>query len=186
MSGLDRLKESFRSAPVVRFGDYHYFVHPVTDGVPMMDPTLLQEVVDAIDAVGDFDCDLLVTPEAMGIHLTVPLSLKRGIPYTVVRKRKYTLPGEVSVSQVTGYSRKEMFINGIESGMRVTIIDDVISTGGTLRAIVQAIKGLGAEVVDVIVVVEKTDSKAELEAELGVSIKTLVKVQVVDGRVHVT
>jgi adenine phosphoribosyltransferase len=180
---LERLKKSLEESPVVRMGDYDYFVHPITDGIPRMDPKVLQDVLDRILEVGDFDCDLIVAPEAMGIPLAVPLSLHTGIPYNVVRKRRYGLTGEVSLQQTTGYARTDMFINGISKGDRVVIVDDVISTGGTLKAIIKAFQAMGVLIVDVIVVVEKGDRKAEIESELGVWIKTLVKVEMRKGRV---
>ena len=182
---LERLKVSLESCPVVKMGDYEYFVHPVTDGIPRMDPGLLEEVLDSICELCDFRCDLIVGAEAMAIPLMVPLSLRTGVPYNIVRKRRYGLPGEVSVRQVTGYSCKDLYINGIERGQRVVVLDDVISTGGTLRALIKALREVGAEIVDAIVVVEKTDHKVALEQELGVRIKTLVKVRVGDGRVTV-
>jgi adenine phosphoribosyltransferase len=64
-------------------------------------------------------------------------------------------------------------------------MDDVLSTGGTLRAVIQGLQTIGAELVDIIVVVEKGDRKASLEEELGVRIKTLIKVEVRDGRVRI-
>ncbi len=179
---LEKLKQSVLECPVVERGDYHYFVHPITDGVPHMDPEVLQEAVDGIIRIGDFDCDLIVTPEAMGIHLAVPVALRLGIPYNIIRKRSYGLPGEVSVSQVTGYSRSDLYVNGIKAGDRVVVVDDVLSTGGTLRAIVEALMKIGAEVVDVITVFEKTAKKKEVEEELGLRIKSLLRVDVVDGK----
>ncbi len=182
---LDKLKQSLRESPVVRMGDYSYFVHPITDGIPRMDPALLQEVVDRMMEITDLRCDLLVAAEAMGIHLVVPISLRTGIPYVIVRKRRYGLPGEVSVTQVTGYSRKELYINGLARGDRVVIMDDVISTGGTLRAIIHAFQEMGVEIADIVVVVEKGEGRELLERELGIRIKTLVKVDVRDGRTTV-
>lgn len=182
---LEKLKESLKSSPVVRFGDYDYFVHPVTDGIPIMEPDLLEEVIDHICRICDFDCDMIVGVEAMAIPLMAPLSLRTGVPYNIIRKRRYGLPGEVSVKQITGYSSKDLYINGISRGDRVVIVDDVISTGGTLKALVEALKAIGAEIEDIIIVVEKTDRKAALERELDVIIRTLVKVEVQDGKLIV-
>jgi adenine phosphoribosyltransferase len=166
---LERLKKSLEAAPVVRMNNYDYFVNPLTDGVPRMDPMMLAETLDAIKEVGDFHCDLIVAPEAMGIPLVVPLSLELGIPYSVVRKKRYGLPGELEINQSTGYSQKEMFLNDIKPG-------------GTIKAVVQGLQKIGAEIVDVIVVVEKGNKKEEIEKELGIRIKTLVKVKVRDGK----
>jgi adenine phosphoribosyltransferase len=182
---LEKLKKCLAEAPIVRVNGYDYFVNPITDGVPRMDPMVLAETLDAIKEVGDFHCDLIVAPEAMGIPLVVPLALELGIPYTVVRKRRYGLPGELEITQWTGYSHKEMYINDIKPGERVVLIDDVMSTGGTIKAVVRGLREIGAEIVDVIVVVEKGSKKAEIEKELDIQIKTLVKVKVHDGKLVV-
>ncbi len=184
-SMLERLKESLERSDVVHFGEYQYFVHPITDGIPAMDPLVLDEVLNRIYDLMDLDVDYLVGAEAMAIPLIVPLSLMTGIPYNVVRKRRYGLPDEVSVRQTTGYSEKELFINGLKKGDRVIVLDDVVSTGGTLRAIVKALKAMGVDVRDVIVVVNKTDRLEELESDIGQKVRTLVSVDVKDGKVHV-
>ncbi|MDQ1371339.1 MAG: adenine phosphoribosyltransferase [Candidatus Thermoplasmatota archaeon] len=182
---LEALKASVDGSRIVQRGDYEYMVHPLTDGIPRVDPVLLREVVDAMAEVGDFDCDTIVTIEALGIPLATALSLKTGKPFNVVRKKMYGLPGEVNLTQVTGYSKSALFINGIQPGERVTIVDDVISTGGTLWALVEALKKMQVRIVDIIVVVEKTDKKAEIERKIGCPIKTLVKVEVIDGKARV-
>jgi len=183
MVNLDRLRASLKECPVVRFGDYSYFVHPITDGIPLGDPKVLDEVVDEMLRIGNFSCDKIITIESMGFPLAVLLSVRTGVPYVFIRKRQYGLKGEVSVQQVTGYSEKKLFINNIKRGDRVVFVDDVISTGGTLRAVVKAVKQLGATFTDVIIVFEKTRRKRELEEELGVKIKTLLGVDVVNGKV---
>ena len=182
---LDKLRKSLENCPIVKKGDYDYFVHPITDGIPKMEPELLQEVVSKIMDVGNMDCEKIVAAEAMAIPLGVALSLKIGKPYVVIRKRKYGLPGEVSVEQLTGYSKSSMFVNGINKGDKVLIVDDVLSTGGTLRAVTQALRSIGADIVDTVIVFNKHRGKKKLEDELGIEIKTLLDVDVVDGKVVV-
>ncbi len=177
------MRKSLEDSPVVRFGEYEYFLHPITDGVPPADPALVEEVVDALLDAGNFDCDKIVTPEAMGFPLAALLSLRTGKPYVFVRKKKYGLPGEVLVRQVTGYSRADMYLNYVEKGDRVVIVDDVISTGGTLRALVDALRQVGAHIVDILIVFDKHKDKAALEESLEVPIQTLLRVEVVDGKV---
>lgn len=169
----------------MQMDSYHYFIHPITDGIPRMDPELLEEILEEVEKTVKGDFDLLVGPEAMGIPLVAPLSLSMGKPYNIIRKRKYSLEGEVSVSQITGYSECELYINGLSEGDRVVLIDDVLSTGGTLSAIVKALRSMGVEIVDVVVVIEKGNRKEELEKELGLDIKTLVRVEIREGRVWV-
>lgn len=180
---LEKLRASLAECPVVRFGDYEYFVHPITDGIPLGRPEVLDEVVEAMVRVGDWDCDKITTAESMGFPLAAGVSMRTGKPYVFLRKRRYGLPGEVEVSQATGYGKAKLYINNVQRGDRLVFVDDVVSTGGTLRAIVPALNALGAELSDIIVVFEKTRDKARLEKEIGVPIKTLLKVDVVKGRV---
>jgi len=180
---LDRLRSSLAESPIVRFGEYEYFVHPITDGIPLGRPEVLDEVLSELVRIGDWSrCDKIVTAESMGFPLAAGLAMRVHKPYVFVRKRAYGLPGEVSLKQTTGYSKTDMFINNIRRGDRVVFVDDVISTGGTLLAIVKALRTLGAEIADVLIVFEKTREKARMEKELGIRIKTLLKVDVVQGK----
>ncbi|HLE55124.1 MAG TPA: hypoxanthine/guanine phosphoribosyltransferase [Thermoplasmata archaeon] len=180
---LSKLRASLAAAPVVRFGEYDYFVHPITDGIPLGDPDVLDEVLAELARAGNWSrCDKIVTAESMGFPLASGLSVRVHKPYVFIRKRQYGLPGEVSLNQTTGYSKTGMFINNIHRGDRVVFVDDVISTGGTLTAIVTALRRIGAEVVDVLIVFEKTREKARMEKELDLRIKTLMPVEVVGGR----
>ncbi len=181
----DRLKESLSNSPIVDRNGYPYFVHPLTDGVPQMEPAVLEEVIDWMLEVGDFSCEVILAPEAMGIPLAVPISLKLGIPYTVARKRSYGLEGELTLDQETGYSKSLMTVNGIRKGMRVTIVDDVVSTGGTLDALIRILQDAGATVVDVLVPVNKSSGTDIVLRDTGVIVKTMVSVRVENGRVVV-
>ncbi len=165
---------------------YDYVVAPITDGIPCVDPEMLGEVIDRLMEIADLDCDVILAPEAMGIPLAVPLSLRSGIPFSVVRKKKYGLPGEVEVDQVTGYSRGSLYINGIRDTERVVVVDDIVSTGGTLRCILSTLRRMDVRIVDVIAVLEKGNGRPSLERELGLRIKTLLRVEVRDGKAVVT
>ena len=73
---LQRLKESLLAAPIIWKGDYPYFIHPLTDGVPRLEPTVLTAVVELIEnAVNWESIDLVLGIEAMGLPLTSPLSM---------------------------------------------------------------------------------------------------------------
>ena len=181
---MDRLRESLLSAPIVDKGEYHYVVHPITDGVPMLEPGLLREVVIRIIRKEELeDVDKIVTPAAMGIHISTAVSLMTDIPLVVVRKREYGLEGEVSLSQVTGYSESEMYINDVEAGDSVLVLDDLLSTGGTLHAILTALEEIGTDIVDVVTVIKKVGDN-ELQ-DTHHDVKTLINIDVRDGEVVV-
>jgi len=176
---LDRLVESLETCPMVKRGEYNYFIHPITDGVPLVEPALLRDVCSAMIKMIDWkDVDKIVVVEAMGIHIGAVLSVMTDIPMTVMRKREYKMPGEVAVHQTTGYSKGELYINGMKKGDRVVIIDDVVSTGGTMRALLKALEISGAEVVDVCIAIQRGNP------DIGRPYKSLVRIDVTE-KVHV-
>ncbi|MDG5817470.1 hypoxanthine/guanine phosphoribosyltransferase [Natronococcus sp. A-GB7] len=180
---MDQLKRSLLEAPIIEKDGYHYFVHPISDGVPKLDPGLLREIVIRIIRKADLeDVDRIVTPAAMGIHISTAVSLMTDIPLTVIRKRQYGLDDEVAIFQETGYSENEMYINDVREGERVLVLDDVLSTGGTLAAVLEALDEIGAEVIDTVAVIKKAGGENKV-ADAGYDAKTLINVDVVDGEV---
>ena len=182
---MDQLRRSLLNAPVVEKEDgYQYFVHPVSDGVPMLKPELLREIVIRIIRKAELEnVDKIVTPAAMGIHISTAVSLMTDIPLVVIRKRKYGLENEVSLSQQTGYSESEMYINDVAAGDTVLVIDDVLSTGGTMEAILDALTHIGAEIADVVAVIKKAGPNKLDDTDY--TVKTLINVTVEDGRVRI-
>jgi len=174
---LKNLKETMKNAPIMRRGTYNYFVHPISDGVPVVKPELLREVTACIVKNADLDVDKIVTIEAMGPPLGAALSTITDIPFIIIRKKKYELPGEIAVHQTTGYSKGELYLNGINKGDRVLIVDDVISTGGTMKAVIKALEQAGAVIQDIVVVIERGGGKKVI-ADMGYDVQTLIKIEV--------
>lgn len=177
---FDRLRDGFMNSPVVDMNGYRYFVNPVSDGIPRMDAKMMEEIIDGLVDVSEFDCDVILAPEAMGIPLAVGITMRTGIPYSVIRKRRYGLEGEIALDQTTGYSKSPMYINGVHRGDRVAIVDDVVSTGGTLRAIAEALRSNGAVVTEVSVVFNKSDDIEAVSESIGAPIRSLLDVGVSD------
>jgi adenine phosphoribosyltransferase len=176
---LDILVKSLETCPMVKRGEYNYFIHPITDGVPIVEPALLRDVCSAMIKVLDLNnVDKIVVVEAMGIHIGAVLSTMTDIPMTVMRKRVYNLQHEIAVHQTTGYSKGELYLNGVYPGDRVVIIDDVVSTGGTMRALLRSLDIAGAEVMDVCIAIQRGSP------DIGRPYKSLVQIEV-DDRVHV-
>ena len=129
--------------------------------------------------------DKIVTMEAMGIPLATIVSLNMNIPFTIIRKRKYDFPDEICVEQKTGYSNSKLYINGLTKGDKIVIVDDVLSTGGTLRAVLNALKKMGVVIKGVFIAVNKGNMAKEIMEESNVSIITLVNIDVIKGGVAI-
>jgi adenine phosphoribosyltransferase len=179
---MEQLRESLQAAPVIWKGDYPYFIHPITDGVPRMHPDVLTAITElVVDRVNWEDVDLLLGIEAMGLPLTAPLSMATGIPLVIARKRAYGLEGEVEIDQSTGYSKGAMYLNNLKQGERIAILDDVLSTGGTLEAVIEGVRRAKAEVTDIIAVVEKGGGLKRLQTKYPhIRIQSLVRLEM-DG-----
>ena len=150
----------------------------------MLDPRLLREIsIRIIRKARLENVDKIVTPAAMGIHISAAVSLMTDIPLVIIRKRQYGLDGEVSLAQVTGYSENEMYMNDVSEDDCVLLLDDVLSTGGTLRGITQALEEVGAEVADIVAVIKKVGGENRMN---DYEVKTLINVDVVDGEVVIT
>jgi adenine phosphoribosyltransferase len=184
---LNVLHDSLRGAPIIWKGEYPYFIHPISDGIPRMDAEVLRATRDLIVSMVDWSqIDLIVSVEAMGLPLLASVGEATGKPTVVIRKRSYGMEGEVRVDVSTGYSSSTAYINDISSGERILIVDDVISTGGTLEPILESLEGMGAVLQDVIVAIEKGNGRERLSAERPEwPIRTLARIDIVDGKVEI-
>ena len=178
------LRRSIVEAPVIMKGEYPYFIHPLSDGVPSQSAELLAAARDLInDNVNWDEIDIILGIEAMGIPLAAALCLLSGKPLVIGRKREYGLPGETAINQSTGYSKGEIYLNDIHEGDRVFIVDDVVSTGGTLLPILQAVDRIGAIVADCWIVFEKGPGMDFVRSHGDWPLNSLVRIEMNGNKV---
>lgn len=184
---LTILQDSLRGAPIIWKGDYPYFIHPISDGIPRMDADVLRATRDLIVSSIDWsEVDLIVTVEAMGLPLLAAVGDATGKPTVVIRKRSYGMEGEVRVDVATGYSQSIVYINDIKPGERVVIVDDVISTGGTLEPLLERLESMGVILHDVVVAIEKGEGRERLNRERpDWPLRSLVRIDIIDGKVEI-
>ncbi len=150
--------------------------------MPRQDAELLAAARDLVMQRVEWEgIDIILGIEAMGLPLAAALSLASGKPLVVGRKRSYGLPGEYAIDQSTGYSKGEIFLNDIGNGDRILLVDDVVSTGGTLEPILRAISALGATVADCWVIFDKDDGLQRLRDLFTCPLNSLLKISIIDG-----
>ena len=184
---LSVLQDSLRGSPIIWKGEYPYFIHPISDGIPRMDADVLRATRDLIVEMVDWSkLDLIVSVEAMGLPLLAAVGDATGKPTVVIRKREYGMEGEVRVDVSTGYSQSTTYINDISPGERILIVDDVISTGGTLEPILVTLEEMGVILQDIVIAIEKGEGRERLAKERpGWPIRTLARIDIIDGRVEI-
>ena len=176
MSSL--LKQSLQDAPILSKNGYPYIIHPLCDGFPEVSPILLQEVVCNLKKMIKpyLPFDKIITVEAMGIPLATLLSKELNIPFTIIRKRSYKFEDEISIQQETGYSKNTLFINGLKQHESAIIVDDILSTGGTIQAILIALQNIPVRIKSCFVVIDKGKKAEEITKKTNIPIHTLIKI----------
>ena len=184
---LSVLQDSLRGSPIIWKVEYPYFIHPISDGIPRMDADVLRATRNLIVEMVDWSkIDLIVSVEAMGLPLLAAVGDATGKPTVVIRKREYGMEGEVRVDVSTGYSQSTTYINDISPGERILIVDDVISTGGTLEPILATLEEMGVILQDIVIAIEKGEGRERLAKERpGWPIRTLARIDIIDGRVEI-
>lgn len=108
------------------------------------------------DASGATVVDKVVGMEARGFILAAPVALALGTGFVPVRKAG-KLPREthaVSYSLEYGDATLELHRDAIAPGERVLLVDDVLATGGTVKATQELVERCGGTAVGVVVLME--------------------------------
>jgi adenine phosphoribosyltransferase len=98
--------------------------------------------------------ETLVVPEVKAVPLGHALSVHTGLPYVVVRKVRKPYMGnclETEVVSITTGEPQMLYVDGKDrallEGKNVALVDDVISTGSTLRGLRTLMEQANASVV---------------------------------------
>ncbi len=99
------------------------------------------------------ECDVIITAESKGIPLAYEMAKQCGKPYVVARKsvKLYmTDPVSVTVKSITTANEQTLYLSQEKAelikGKRVLIVDDVISTGESLKALEKLVECAGGEI----------------------------------------
>ena len=117
----------------------------------------MQMAIDEMqDAVKDLDFDIIVGAESRGFIFGAAMAYNLHKPLSLARK-KGKLPWKtesVDYDLEYGKATLEMHIDAIKPGQKVVIVDDLIATGGTSKAMIELIEAAGGEVVDTVFFIE--------------------------------
>lgn len=120
--------------------------------------------------------DRVVGIDARGFILAAGLAYKLRAGLAIVRKKGKlpckTIARKYSLEYAT--DTLEMHRDGIEAGQRVLLIDDVLATGGTMKASLDMVKKLGGKIVGICFFVELKALKGRKKLK-GYKIRSLVK-----------
>jgi len=120
--------------------------------------------------------DKVVGIDARGFLLASALAYKLNVGLAIIRKKGKlpykTIKKDYSLEYAT--ETLEIHIDAVEKKERVLMIDDVLATGGTMKAAVNLVEELGAKVVLILFLIELKDLKGREKLE-GHLVESLIK-----------
>lgn len=113
-------------------------------------PAAFRHAVDALAAhYQGRPIDAVAAAEARGFIFAAPLALTLDRPFIPLRK-----PGKLPYKTTShcyeleyGTAELHMHIDAVTKGMRVLLVDDLLATGGTMKAAAQLVEQCGGSVV---------------------------------------
>lgn len=113
----------------------------------------IDEMVKLLDGV---DCDVIAGTESRGFIFGMPIAYLLNKPFVLVRKAG-KLPCE-TISKTYeleyGSATIEIHKDAIKEGQKVVLVDDLIATGGTMKAAAELVEELGGKVVKMLFLIE--------------------------------
>lgn len=125
------------------------------------DPVLLREVATALAALVPPDSEVLAGLELGGVPIVTLLSQLTGLPARFVRK------------QAKPYGTCRVAEGGEVTGMRVCIVEDVVTSGGAVIDAATELRAAGAVVGPVVCVIDREAGGAEKLASEGLALRAL-------------
>ncbi len=152
MSGDFDLDKAIRKIP--DFPEKGILFYDITS--ILSNPEAFRYCVDSVCGLyRNADITSIAAVEARGFVFAAPVAEKLGLPLILVRK-KGKLPGvtvEKSFDLEYGNDTIQIQRDDVREGDRVLLLDDLVATGGTLKAAADLITECGGKVVDIFCVI---------------------------------
>ena len=140
------LKSTIRSIP--DFPEKGVIFRDIT--TLLKEPEALQQAIQQMyQKIIDLEYDVVLGPESRGFLFGMPIAYHQKKGFVPVRK-KGKLPAKTISKEYAleyGTATIEIHQDALKEGQKVVIIDDLLATGGTAKAIVEMVEEAGAEVV---------------------------------------
>lgn len=170
---MKKLEDYVRSIP--DFPEKGIIFRDVTS--VLQDAEGLQLAIDSMNGlVKDLEYDVVAGPESRGFIFGTPLAYLNKKPFVLIRK-KGKLPCETLEKEYDleyGTAVIEIHKDAIKPGQKVLIVDDLIATGGTTKAMIELVEELGGVVVGVVVLMELAGLKGR-EAVKGYRLDSAIR-----------
>ena len=114
-------------------------------------PEILRKIADEMEKrIRNIEFDKIACIELGGVPIAVALSLKTGKDLVIFRKQR------------KDYGVKDDRIGDLKEGEKVVVVEDVVTTGKSVKSVVERVEKLGGRVVAVLAVVDREESDLEV------------------------
>jgi orotate phosphoribosyltransferase len=129
------------------------------------DPALLERLGHHLAELVPQETQRLAAPELGAVLLGGAVSMETGLPLLLVRK------------EPKGYGTGKQLEGRFEVGERVTVIEDVVTTGGDSLRSVQVLRDAGLEVIHLVVVLDRGEGGEENIRQARIPYSPLFRIQ---------
>jgi orotate phosphoribosyltransferase len=126
-------------------------------------PRILRRVGSRLARLVPAGTDRLAAPELGAVLLGAAVSLELDLPLVLVRK------------EAKGYGTRRALEGALEPGERVTVIEDVITTGGQAIDAIAKVTAAGATVIALVAVLDREEGAGENLRRAGVTFRPLLR-----------
>lgn len=148
------------------------------DITPLLaDGEAFKETVNRItDFAKTVNADVVCGPESRGFIFGCPVATNMNVGFVPIRKPNKLPREQVSVSYDLEYGSNVLCMHkdAIKQGQRVIIVDDLLATGGTMKAAIELIESLGGIVAGIAFVIELEGLEGRKNFE-GYNLFTILK-----------
>jgi orotate phosphoribosyltransferase len=128
------------------------------------DPALLRRLGRHLAQLVPAETQRLAAPELGAVLLGGAVSMETGLPLVLIRK------------EPKGYGTSKQIEGRFEPGERVTVIEDVVTTGGDSLRSAQVLRDAGVEVIHLVVVLDRGEGGEENISAAGIPYSPLFRI----------
>lgn len=128
------------------------------------EPALLRRLGKHLAELVPADTQLLAAPELGAVLLGGAVSMQMGLPLVLVRK------------EPKSYGTTKQIEGRFQAGQRVTVIEDVVTTGGDSLRTIEVLRGERLEVIHLVVVLDRGEGGADNIAKSGIPYSPLFRI----------
>jgi len=183
------LKRDTEKSKVTEFendegGSYPYVILPLESRAS---PEYFEAVVEGLKYMMEDEIEranVVLGIEAKAFVVTPLLAKELGLDWVAIRKRDYRME-QLVIEQNKAYKgATKLYCVGLEKGDKPLIVEDMISSGGTLTATLEVLKKKNFEVAGIGSVYERGDGIKRIK-EAGYNAKGLMRLEIKNGKPHV-